>query len=116
MFANLIKEIWTAAPGLKNLLLTGVDGIVIERQHDREEDEYLAAEAANLIKECQRFGDELSSGPLRFLTSQYDDLILVIQMVTDEYFLLGLLEDPKHLGRVRYCFSLKSNEWYSAIA
>jgi len=116
MFANLIKEIWSTTPGLKNLLLTGVDGIVIERRNDREEDEFLAAEAANLIKECQRFGDELGSGPLGFLTSQYDDLILVIQMVTDEYFLLGLVEDVKHLGRVRYSFSVKSNEWYSAIA
>ena len=116
MFANLIKEIWTSTPGLKNLLLTGVDGIVIEKQSDSEEDEYIAAEAANLIKECQRFGHELGSGELQFLTSQYENLIIAIQMVTDEYFLLGLVEDAKHLGMVRYRFNLKAYEWYSAIA
>lgn len=116
MFGNLIKEIWTTAPGLKNLLLTGVDGIVIEKKHDSDEDELIAAEAANLIKESQRFGNELASGNLRFLVSQYEDLTLVIQMVTDEYFLLALLEDPKYLGQVRYRLNVKSFEWYSAIA
>ncbi len=116
MFANLINEIWTTTPGLKNLLLTGVDGIVIEKQREEEEDEFLAAEAANLVKECQRFGDELGSGSLQFLTSQYENLVLAIQLVTEDYFLLGLLEDARHLGEVRYRFNLKSYEWYSAIA
>ena len=116
MFANLIMEIWKDTPGLTNLLLTGVDGIVIEKKNEIEEDEYVAAEAANLIKECQRFGTEMGSGGLQFLTSQFENKILAIQMVTDEYFLLGLLEDAKHLGRIRYSFNLKSYEWYSAIA
>ena len=116
MFGNLIKEIWDTTPGLKNLLLTGVDGIVIEKHHEDEEDEFIAAEAANLVKESQRFGSELGSGSLKFLTSQYDGLVVAIQMVTAEYFLLGLMEDPKFLGMVRYRFSLKSYEWYSAIA
>jgi len=116
MFADLIKEIWITTPGLKNLLLTGIDGIVIERREENEEDDYLAAEAANLVKECQRFGNELSSGSLGFLTSQYESLTLVIQMVTEEYFLLGMLEDTRYLGEVRYRFNLKAHEWYSAIA
>jgi len=104
MFHNLIKEIWGTTPGLKNLLLTGVDGIVIEKHHESEYDEFLGAEAANLVKESQRFGTELGSGPL------------TIQMVTQEYFLLGILENASHLGIVRYRFNLKSYEWYSAIA
>ncbi len=115
MFRNLIKEIWDTTPGLKNLLLTGVDGIVIVKHHEDEEDEFLAAEAANLIKETQRFGEELGSGSLTFMTSQYEDMTIAIQMVTEEYFLLGLLDDPCHLGQVRYRFNLKAYEWYSAI-
>lgn len=116
MFHNLIKDIWGTTPGLKNLLLTGVDGIVIEKHHDSEADEFLAAEAANLVKESQRFGSELGSGPLTFLSSHYEHMTLAIQMVTQEYFLLGFLEDSSHLGIVRYRFNLKSYEWYSAIA
>ena len=115
MFRNLIKEIWQDTPGLENLLLTGVDGIVIVKHHENEEDEFLAAEAANLIKETQRFGEELRSGGLTFLSSQYEDMTIAIQMVTQEYFLLGLLKDPSHLGQVRYRFNLKAYEWYSAF-
>jgi predicted regulator of Ras-like GTPase activity (Roadblock/LC7/MglB family) len=115
MFRNLIKEIWSTTPGLKNLLLTGVDGIVIVKHHEDEGDEFLAAEAANLIKETQRFGAELGSGALSFMSSQYDDMTIAVQMITQEYFLLGLLEDPCHLGRIRYHFNLKAYEWYSAI-
>ena len=116
MFRNLIKEIWSTTPGLTNLLLTGVDGIVIEKHHENEQDEFIAAEAANLVKESQRFGSELDSGSLQFLTSQYEDMIIAIQMVTAEYFLLGIVSDVRYLGMVRYRFNLKSYEWYSAIA
>lgn len=115
MFRNLIKEIWDTTPGLKNLLLTGIDGIVIVKHHENDEDEFLAAEAANLIKESQRFGSELGSGSLSFMSSQYEDLVIAIQMITQEYFLLGLLEDSRYLGQVRYRFNLKAYEWYSAI-
>ena len=116
MFGNLIKEIWSTTPGLENVILSGVDGIVIVRHHDSDFDDILVAEAANLIKESQRFGNEMESGSLKYLCSQYDDMILAIQMVTADYFLLGLLRDPKHLGMVRYRFTLKAYEWYSAIA
>jgi predicted regulator of Ras-like GTPase activity (Roadblock/LC7/MglB family) len=115
MFRNLIKDIWDTTPGLQNLLLTGIDGIVIEKHHENDADEFLAAEAANLIKESQRFGSELGSGSLMFMSSHYQDLVIAIQMITQEYFLLGLLEDPRHLGLVRYRFNLKAYEWYSAI-
>ena len=116
MFHSLIKEIWAAAPGLENLLLSGVDGIVVSRYHENEQDEFLAAEAANLIKEAQRLGGEIGSGGLTSLSTHYEDRIIVIQMVTDDYFLLGILRDPQYLGQVRYRFALKSYEWYSAIA
>lgn len=116
MFNNLIKEIWDITPGLKNVLLTGTDGIVIEKYRDSDEDEFLAAEAANLIKESQRFGAELGSGSLSFMTSHYEDMVIAIQMISQEYFLLGLLEDACHLGQVRYRFNLKAHEWYSVIA
>lgn len=116
MFHNLIKEIWNTTPGLENVLLSGIDGIVIARYHENEADEILVAEAANLIKESQRFGGELDTGALRCLVMQYEELIVVIQMVTEEYFLIGLLKDPKDLATVRYRFTMMSYEWYSMIA
>lgn len=116
MFHSLIKEVWDCAPGLENLMLSGIDGIVVSKHHESEEDEYLAAEAANLIKEGIRFGAELGSGKLINISTHYDEKIVVIQMVTQEYFLLGILNDPKFLSLVKYRFTLKSYEWYSVIA
>ena len=116
MFHSLIKEIWASSPGLENLLLSGIDGIVVSRHHDNETDDFLAAEAANLIKEGQRFGKELESGPLQSLSTHFEDRLILIQMISSDYFILGVLSDPKFLGVVRYRFSLKSYEWYSAIA
>lgn len=116
MFDKIIAEVWAKTPGLNNLMLTGIDGIVIEKHRDSEEDEFLAAEAANLIKESQRFGDELGSGTLNFMSSQFQGLVIAIQMITQEYFLLGLLSDAKQLGQVRYQLNLKAYEIYSSIA
>ncbi len=116
MFGNMIRDIWESTPGLENLLLSGVDGIVIEKKHDSDEDDLIAAEAGSLIKECQRFGEEISSGPMQFFSTQYEHCTIAIQMVTEDYFLLGIVKDSKYMGQVRYQFNLKSYEWYSAIA
>ena len=116
MFEDLIKEIWTKVGGLENLMLTGIDGMVVARHHQADEDDYLAAEAANLIKESTRFGNELDSGRLLSMCSQYEERTIVIQMITEEYFLLGVMNSPKNLGYFRYLLTLKSYEWYSAIA
>lgn len=116
MFHSLIKEIWSTTPGLENVLLSGIDGIVIARHHESDKDDIVAAEAASLIKDVQRFGEEMDAGPLKSLTAQYEDTMIAIQMVTSEYLLLGVLSDPQYLGLVQYRFTLKSYEWYSAIA
>ena len=116
MFNNLIKQVWSQVSGLDNLLLAGTDGIVVSKHHERDEDDFLAAEAANLIKEGIRFGQELGSGNMRSLTAYFDERVVLIQMVTEEYFILGIVNDPKYLGMVKYRFNLKSYEWYSAIA
>jgi len=116
MFHDLLKEVWETTPGLTNVLLSGIDGIVVAKQRESEQDDFLAAEAANLIKECQRFGGEIKSGPLLSLNAHYEDQAVVIQMVTSEYFLLGIVKDAKRFGEVRFRFAQKSYEWYSAIA
>ncbi len=116
MFHELVKEVWESTPGLENALLSGVDGIVLAKCLEREQDDFIAAEAANLVKECQRFGGEIGSGPLLNLCTQYEDVAVIIQMVTEDYFLLGVVKDPKYFGEIRYRFALKSYEWYSAIA
>ncbi len=116
MFSNLIKQIWSQVSGVENLLLTGIDGIVVSKHHDHDEDDFLAAEVANLVKEGMRFGNELGSGGMRTLAAYFDERIILVQMINDEYFLVCILVDPKHLGSVRYQLMLKSYEWFSAIA
>ncbi|CAM2067946.1 Roadblock/LC7 domain-containing protein [Sulfidibacter corallicola] len=116
MFHSLIKEIWSTTPGLDNVMLSGVDGIVIARHHESEKDDIVAAEAASLVKDVQKFGGELEAGNLKSLCAHYEDMMIAIQMVTAEYLLLGVVKDPQYLGLVQYRFTLKSYEWYSAIA
>ena len=116
MFSNLIKQVWSQVSGLDNLLLVGTDGIVVSKHLERDEDDFLAAEAANLVKEGVRFGGELGTGSMRSLAAYFDNQIVLIQMVTDEYFLVGILGDPKFMGQIRYQLMLKSYEWFSAIA
>lgn len=116
MFHNLIKDIWQTTPGLENVMLAGVDGIVIARHHESEIDDFIAAEAAALTKDAQKFGEELSSGTLGCICLYYEAFAVLIQMVTEEYFLIGVIKDIKFLGPIRYRLSLKAHEWYAAIA
>jgi predicted regulator of Ras-like GTPase activity (Roadblock/LC7/MglB family) len=116
MFDELIQQIWESTHGLENVLLSGIDGIVIAKHHESEEDEFLAAESASLIKEAHRLGEELHTGRLINLMTHYEDRVIIIQTVTSEYYLIGILSDPKRIGQARYRFTLKANEWYSSIA
>ena len=116
MYHKLVDEIWDAVPGMVNVMFSGTDGIIISRKVELDEDEYIIAEAASLIKEGQRFGKELDSGGLRNMVSQYEEMTIVIQMITHEYFLMGLIKDQNLLGRLRYRLTMKSYEWYELIA
>lgn len=97
-------------------MLAGIDGIIIARHHESEQDDFIVVEAASLVKEALRLGSELRSRDLVSICTYYQDLAVIIQMVTEDYFLVGIVKEAKHLGQIRYRFTLKSNEWYSAIA
>lgn len=116
MFEELIKAVWAYSDDWENILLAGTDGIVISRKLELEEDDFIAAEASGMVKETLVFGKELNSGPLKTIVAQYKSNHMLIQMITDEYFLIGLLKTDKQIGRAKYGFLLKAYEWYSAIA
>lgn len=116
MFHSLIKEIWTTTPGLENVMLAGTDGIIIARHHENEQDDFVAVEAASLVKEAHRFGAEMKGDNLVSICTYFQNLSVLIQMVTEDYFLVGIIKELKFLGQIRYRFTVKSNEWYSAIA
>jgi len=116
MFKNIIDEIAQGIPGIDNILVGGIDGIIVAKMRHDELDELLVVEAAGLVKEAMRFGSEMQSGNLGCLVYEFEGKYIVIQMISDTYFLIGRIGDTKYLGKLKYHLRLKSYDCYTLVA
>lgn len=115
MFQAIIESIGSDIPTVENVILAATDGIVVARRKRLPGDDVVTVEAANLVRECLQFSSELKAGPLEHMVFHFKDRILAVQMVNEEYFLLGLATEPRRLGKLKYQLKLKAYECYSAI-
>ncbi|MCB1049856.1 MAG: hypothetical protein H6510_03795 [Acidobacteria bacterium] len=112
MFREILVEISDRVPGIENVFLAGTDGIVVAKLKEGPMDELLIVEATTLLNECNRLGTELGSGAINQFTFCFRDRHLVLQMVNEEYFLLGTHTDPTEIGKLKYLLKIKSLECY----
>lgn len=116
MFHEMIGDIANRMQGIQNVIVAATDGIVVSKLAQRDEDELMVVEASSLVRECQRFGSELASGELHNLVFAYGQKTVVIQMISDEYFLMGICSRRDWAGKLKYLLKVKSYECYSIIA
>lgn len=115
MFLEIIDDVANRVEGLRNVILAGTDGITVSKLVSRDEDELMVVEAAGLVKECQRFGREMAAGEVRELVFSFSQQTLVLQMVSDDYFLLGICSSKQRVGKLRYLLKVKSYECHTVI-
>ncbi|MCB1042125.1 MAG: roadblock/LC7 domain-containing protein [Acidobacteria bacterium] len=115
MFHELISDVANRMKGLQNVILAATDGITVSKLAQRDEDELMVVEAANLVRDCHRFGAELESGELKHLVFAYGEKTVVIQMVNDEYFLMGICSKENWTGKLKYLLRVKSLECHNII-
>ena len=114
MFAEILESIMKKVEGALGAVIMGMDGISIEK---RSLDaaiglEMLAAEYTSLLRAASCATPELEAGPLEELIVSTGHQIILVQMVTVEYFILALLSHEGNLGRAR--FELKKAKYILA--
>jgi len=106
MFKELLENILERTEGSLGALIMGTDGIAVEKvlgEAGKEANlDIAAAEFTSQIRGAQRAGDDLGLGNLRELVISLDDSIILMRLLSRDYFLVLALKPEGNLGRGRF--------------
>ncbi len=112
MFKEMLEDIIGRTEGSLGALIMGTDGIAVEKVlgeagMDANLD-VAAAEFTSLVRSAQRAGTDTGLGGLRELVISLESAIMVMRLLSRDYFVVLALNSQGNLGRAR--FELRKDE------
>jgi predicted regulator of Ras-like GTPase activity (Roadblock/LC7/MglB family) len=106
MFKQILESIVERTEGSLGALIMGTDGIAVEKVFgEAGKDANLdvaAAEFTSLVRNAQRSGNDTGLGGLRELVVSLENSILVMRVLSRDYFVVLAVSPEGNLGRGRY--------------
>jgi predicted regulator of Ras-like GTPase activity (Roadblock/LC7/MglB family) len=106
MFKELLESIIERTEGSLGALIMGTDGIAVEKVlGEAGVDANLdvaAAEFTSLVRNAQRAGVDTGLGGLRELVISLETAVLVMRVLSRDYFVVLALGSQGNLGRARF--------------
>ena len=106
MFKEMLETIIERTEGSLGALIMGTDGIAVEKVlGDAGAEANLdvaAAEFTSLVRSAQRAGTDTGLGGLRELVISLDSAVLVMRLLSREYFVVLAMSPQGNLGRGRF--------------
>ena len=106
MFKELLETILERTEGSLGALIMGIDGIAVEKVLSEAGAEanldVAAAEFTSLVRGAQRAGGELGLGNLRELSISLDGAIILMRLLSRDYFVVLALSPDGNFGRGRF--------------
>ena len=106
MFKDLLETAVGRTEGSLGALIMGTDGIAVEKVLSEEGSnanlDVAAAEFTSLVRGAQRAGSDLGLGKLKELVVSLDDSIILMRLLSRDYFVVLALGPEGNLGRGRF--------------
>jgi predicted regulator of Ras-like GTPase activity (Roadblock/LC7/MglB family) len=106
MFRQTLEAILERTEGSLGALIMGTDGIAVEKvlgEAGKEANlDVAAAELTTLVRSAQRAGTDTGLDGLREVMVQFDKAILVMRLLSREYFVVLALNPDGNIGRGRF--------------
>ena len=106
MFKEMLEEIIGRAEGSLGALIMGTDGIAVEKvlgEAGMEANlDVAAAEFTSLVRSAQRAGTDTGLGVLEELVVSLESAVMVMRVLTRDYFIVLALSSKGNLGRARF--------------
>ncbi len=106
MFKELLETIMQRTEGSLGALIMGLDGIAVEKVLGEAGNEanldVAAAEFTSLVRSAQRAGNDTGLGSLKELMISLDEAIVVMRLLSREYFVVLALSPEGNIGRGRF--------------
>lgn len=106
MFKEMLESIIERTEGSLGALIMGTDGIAVEKVLgeagvDRNLD-VAAAEFTTLVRSAQRAGTDTGLGGVHELVISLEGAILIMRLLSKEYFVVLAINPQGNLGRGRF--------------
>jgi predicted regulator of Ras-like GTPase activity (Roadblock/LC7/MglB family) len=106
MFKEMLDSIIERTEGSLGALIMGTDGIAVEKVLGAEAQDanldIAAAEFTSVVRNAQRAGSDLGLGGLRELVVSLDNSIIIMRLLSKDYFVVLALGPDGNLGRGRF--------------
>jgi predicted regulator of Ras-like GTPase activity (Roadblock/LC7/MglB family) len=99
-----IDEILNREPSVKSALILDKDGIVILEvvREDYKSAQELAIEYATALQQIIKVTDVLSLGELEEILVSTDKSVIVIRLITRNYYLILVIDNEGNIGKAKY--------------
>jgi len=106
MFKEMLESILERTEGSLGALIMGTDGIAVDKVigvagNDANLD-IAAAEFTSLVRNAQRAGNDTGLGGVREIVVSLESSILIMRLLSRDYFIVLALEANGNLGRGRF--------------
>jgi predicted regulator of Ras-like GTPase activity (Roadblock/LC7/MglB family) len=115
MFSKILQRIVEETAGAIGSVLMGYDGIAIDQFFSPDEEidlNMVVVEYSNVLKEIRKTAEILNLGEMHEISIRTDRFIIVIRMLTSEYFVALIIDHDGNFGKGRY---LLTREGYNLI-
>ena len=106
MFKETLDSILDRTEGSLGALIMGTDGIAVEKMlGEAGVDANLdvaAAEFTTLVRSAQRAGNDTGLGGLRELVVSLEGAVMVMRLLSRDYFVVLALNSQGNIGRARF--------------
>jgi predicted regulator of Ras-like GTPase activity (Roadblock/LC7/MglB family) len=110
MFRDSLQSMVDRLAGGVAGILMGFDGIAVESYTKPGEDEVdiqtVGMELAHAVAQMRKAAEQLEVGGLRELTLKTDKLVVLVSVLSDEYFVACAVKPEASFGKARYLIRL----------
>lgn len=117
-FKEALRGIADRIPGVRAVMLTGTDGIPIDRLvvAPQENLDAIAAEYTTILRSSVTAAEDTGLGELRELVVSTERMTALLVAITPEYFLFACLAPAENLGRARHVLRVAGLELVDEFA
>lgn len=105
MFKQILQKIVEQTPGAQLAVLMGCDGIAVAQfaaTTGQDSGQTVVVEFASVVREVAHTVELLSVGALEEITVKCEKVLIVLSMLTAEYFVALVMERDANAGKGRY--------------
>ena len=105
MFTDYLRKIVDSVEGGLGGLIMGLDGIAVEtyvKDTQRFDINTIGMEFSFILTQVKKAGDILQIGGVNEFSVKAEQLIMVIRMLTEEYFMAIILRSDGNFGKARF--------------